>query len=71
MVGAPIGQTRKRKRSTPLDQRVIDVDTWLHEARQANDCEALQWFTRTILHQETITTQQRKRPRTLSVLYNR
>ena len=49
---------------------MIDVDTWLHEARQANDREAVQWLTRTILHQETTTTQQRKRPRTLNVLHN-
>ena len=70
MVGAPTGQTRKRKRSTSHDQPMIDVDTWLHEARQANDHKAAQWFTRTILHQETTTTQQRKRPWTLSVLQN-
>ena len=70
MVGAPTGQTRKRKRSTSHDQPVMDVDTWLHKARQANNHEAVQWFTRTILHQETTTTQQRKRPRTLNAQHN-
>ena len=71
MVGAPTGQTRKRKRSIPHDQPVIDVDTWLQEARQANDSDAVQWFTRTILHRATTTKQQCKRPKTLNALHNR
>ena len=50
MVGAPTGQTLKRKRSIPHDQLVIDVDMWLQETRQANNIDAMQWFTRTILH---------------------
>ena len=70
MVGAPTGQAHKRKRTAPHDQPKIDVDTWLHEARQANDHESVQWFTRTILHQETTTTQQRKRPRILKALHD-
>ena len=69
-VGAPTGQIRKRKRSTSHDEPVIDVDTWLHEARQANDHEAVQWFTRTIFHQETTRKKHCKRPRTLNALHN-
>ena len=41
MVGAPTGHTRKHKRSTSHDQLVTDVETWLHEAHQANDQEAV------------------------------
>ena len=69
MVGAPITQTRKRKCSTPHDQPVIDADTWLQEARLANDSEAVQWFSHTVLHQVTTTSQQRKRPRTLNAVH--
>ena len=71
MVGAPTSQTRKRKHGTPHDQPVVDVDTWLQEARQASDSDAVQWFTRTILHQATTTTQPCKRPRTLNAKHHR
>ena len=47
------------------------MDTWLPEAHQANDHEGGQWFTYTILHQETTTSLQRKRPSTLNALHNR
>ena len=70
-MGAPIGQTWKRKSSTPHDQSVIDVDTWLQEARQASDSDAVQWFTHTMLHRATTMTQPCKRPRTLNALHNR
>ena len=50
MVGAPSGQPRKCKRGTDHDRPVIDVDTWLQEARQSNDTNAVQWFMCTILH---------------------
>ena len=70
MVGAPTGQTRKHKRSTPHDQLIIGMDTWLQEARRANGLNAVQWFTRTILHQATTVTQQGKRPTTLNALHN-
>ena len=49
---------------------LIDVDTCLHEALQANNHEGVQWFTHTILHRETTVTQQQKRPRTLNALHN-
>ena len=39
------------KRGIPNDEApLIDVDLWLHEARQANDDGAVQWFTRNVMH---------------------
>ena len=40
MVGAPVGTTRKRKRPDERGPTVIDTETWLQEARQANDMDA-------------------------------
>ena len=65
VVGAPSGWSRKRKRSNEHDLLVVGVDTWLQEACQANDTEAVRWFTRTILHQTTTTAHSCKRPRWL------
>ena len=48
-VGAPTG-TQKRKRIPNDEAPIIDVDLWLHEARQANDDGAVQWFTRNVMH---------------------
>ena len=70
MVGAPRGTSRKRKQSHEHDQSVIDVDTWLQEARQANDVEDMRCFTRTILHHTTTTTHSYKKPRTLAMLHH-
>ena len=69
VVGAPCGTSRKHKRNNDHDQLVTDVDTWLQEARQPNNTEAVHWFTRTILHQTTTTTPSRKKPRTLNMLH--
>ena len=41
----------------------INVDTWLHEALQANNTNALQWLTRTLLHHSLATKTTDKRPR--------
>ena len=62
-VGASTRVTRKRKpENTPAP--TLDTKVWLHEARCANDSEAVPWFTRTILHPqpEDLPTQP-KRPR--------
>ena len=48
---------------------VIDTETWLQEARQANHLDAMQWFTRTILQQTYTNVHSRKRSRTLNSLH--
>ena len=68
-VGAPCRTSQKRKQTEEHDELIIDVDTWLQEARQANDEGALHCFTRTILHQPTATAPLRKKPRALNVLH--
>ena len=55
MVGAPCRTSRKHKRHEEHHKLVIEVDAWLHEARQAHDTEAVRWFTRAILQQTTTT----------------
>ena len=50
---------------------VSDVDPWLQEAQQANDSEAMQWFTRTVLRHVEVREQNHKRPITLNVLHIR
>ena len=62
MVGAPVGTTRKRKRLDERAPTVIDTDIWSQEARQANDMDVVQWFTRTILQQTYTTVPSRKGP---------
>ena len=69
-MGAPSETSRKGKRNHEHDQPVIDVDTWLQEARHANDMEAMRRFTRTILHQTTTTKHTYKRPRTCGTLHH-
>ena len=60
MVTSPSG-ARKRKRTPEHNTPVIDVDLWIQEARQANDSEVIQWFTRTVLHQLEAKTQNYKK----------
>ena len=66
-VGAPTG-TKKRKRITNDEAPIIDVDLWLHEARQANDDQAnddgaVQWFTRNVMHTHPPPQTAKKRAR--------
>ena len=48
-VGAAVGTSQKHKRETLTPQPQIDADTWLKEAQQDNDNNAVQWFTVSIL----------------------
>ena len=53
MFGAQSG-ARKRKRIHEQNTPVMDVEHWIQEARQANNLEAIQWFTRTIRLQDLV-----------------
>ena len=70
VLGAP-NIARKCKRTHEQSTPVIDVDLWLHEARQANDWDAIQWFTRTIHLPGKVRQKVHKRPRMLNVLHHR
>ena len=59
LVGAPLLVNKKH---TTAPTAEIGVDAWLHEARQARDKKAVQWFTGTILGC-TPPPRPRKRPR--------
>ena len=52
-VDAPLPQNKKGTRSIPASTTFVDINTWPHEAPQARDKEAVQWFTRTILRVST------------------
>ena len=70
MIEAPSG-SRKHKRTHEQNTPFFDVDLWLYEARQINNSEAIQWFTRTILQQGEARKQNHKKPRMLNVPHNR
>ena len=64
-MGAAMGAIREHKPKTHTEQPETDIDNWLQEAWQANDTDAVQWFTHTIhtLQKSPTTEGSTRKPR--------